>query len=107
MHSILKKNLCRVLRGQPIAGSKVTRANLVAKAWGLITKAWQVAEKVSTGGEREIWSAPTAAALWIRHIRHLQIQSGVALRLPPHSKYVLRQPAKSRLRLRMDRKSMA
>jgi hypothetical protein len=26
---------------------------------------WQAAEKVSTRGEREIWSAPTTAALWI------------------------------------------
>jgi hypothetical protein len=44
----------------------------------------RVAEKV-TGFclFSELWSAPTTAALWI----HRQIQSGVALRLPPHFKF--------------------
>ncbi len=31
---------------------------------------------------KRLWSAPTTAALWI----HRTVQSGVALRLPPHSK---------------------
>jgi len=41
----------------------------------------------------EIWSAPPSAALWItagelsQDREHLN-QSGVALRLPPHSKFI-------------------
>jgi hypothetical protein len=51
-----------------------------------------------TARARNLECADNGGALDFFAVRRLQIQSGVAPRLPPHSKYVFQQPAKRSFR---------
>ena len=57
-------------------------------------EASRLLEKDFTDGKQNLECADNGGALDFSAFRRLRIQSGVALRLPPHSKYVFQQPAR-------------